>query len=375
MQNKKILLLLAITLLLFRDISFAKDITPAGNAVVEKNLVATPEITQEISLHRHKGPIVVATHRDKDHLIVSASDKKGLIATLDTKFDKDTKLSDFSGRTAQGESLIQFSASDNKYLVTYYWHLQSNTLYYKTVRLSDQKAFFSKNLNNNPALSSLAKDPQAEAKYTEATTFLNMFDFIMSNGYVPALDENLDPSMLVQNEYSIKKFDDKMLSLHTVSCWGSSVLCKEKDLYFTWDGTSWVPGMAKNKIEDPPSTVESIDLNGDSIEEKIAFIEDCFRDSCQYAWKLFSLSDDGRKYEEAIHWEGGGTFEGCAPNTRIKYSIDKTTKPFVTIVLEESTQIKVKSNPNSNYCEPEGWDKKIIRYQWDEKLQRFYDNL
>ena len=39
-----------------------------------------------------------------------------------------------------------------------------------------------------------------------------MLDFFLSNGYVPALDENLDRSILGKNEYSIKEFDNSTLS-------------------------------------------------------------------------------------------------------------------------------------------------------------------
>ena len=340
-------------------------------SLVEKYLSVVPETEKKVFIGSSKSPLVVAAYNDKGFIRLSVLDENGIVKTLDNKFDQETSLFDFSGRTAKGEIVIQFFAKDEKYAATYYWLLKTNTLYYKTVRLSDQRAFFSKNLGNNSEVSAIVKDPQAEAKYEEAATFFKMFDFLFSIGYVPALDENLDPDLIVQNDYSIKEFDDKTLSLNTFSCWGASVLCKEKDLYNTWDGTKWVSGLTKNKIEDPPSTDESIDLNGDNIEEKIALVEDCFRDSCQYAWSLYTLSSDGSKYDEAIRWEGGGTFEGCDPNTRVKYSVDNSTKPFPTLVFEESTQIKVKTEPNSNYCEPEGWNKKIIRYQWDEKLSRF----
>ena len=316
-----------------------------------------------IVLHRVKG--------FKKTLSILGKDK--IERTLPNSFARKTKIDGLRLQPlAVNRFSVAFTGIDGKYKVSYLWHLEKNVLYFKALNIATKKVIFSKNLPKNSPFNLLLRDAAGTKKMNQALARVAELNAEVRKGNVPVFGDNI-ADVLKSVTITISLINSKQLVVNNHLCIGmGSWICKEYPVQFSWSAGEWnrVKSEQSDLVQGPVGElVQSLDLNGDGVDEKIFQSGNCFRNYCEVSIVLYTLDSAKRRYvASGIGARGdqmAGECSGTFTTPHILVDVDAKPFPIIKTVIREFSQAD---------CE----EKKIGEvvtgiYQWDARRKKFME--
>ena len=316
-----------------------------------------------VVLHRVKG--------FKKTLSILGKDK--IERTLPNSFARKTKIDGLRLQPlAVNRFSVAFTGIDGKYKVSYLWHLEKNVLYFKAFNIATKKVIFSKNLPKNSPFNLLLRDAAGTKKMNQALARVAELNAEVRKGNVPVFGDNI-ADVLKSVTITISLINSKQLVVNNHLCIGmGSWICKEYPVQFSWSAGEWnrVKSEQSDLVQGPVGElVQSLDLNGDGVDEKIFQSGNCFRNYCEVSLDLYTLDSAKRRYvASGIGARGdkiAGECSGTFTTPHILVDVDAKPFPIIKTVIRKFSQAD---------CE----EKKIGEvvtgiYQWDARRKIFME--
>ncbi|MCH8887358.1 MAG: YARHG domain-containing protein, partial [SAR324 cluster bacterium] len=316
-----------------------------------------------VVLHRVKG--------FKKTLSILGKDK--IERTLPNSFARKTKIDGLRLQPlAVNRFSVAFTGIDGKYKVSYLWHLEKNVLYFKAFNIATKKVIFSKNLPKNSPFNLLLRDAAGTKKMNQALARVAELNAEVRKGNVPVFGDNI-ADVLKSVTITISLINSKQLVVNNHLCIGmGSWICKEYPVQFSWSAGEWnrVKSEQSDLVQGPVGElVQSLDLNGDGVDEIIFQSGNCFRNHCEVSLGLYTLDSAKRRYvASGIGARGdkiAGECSGTFTTPHILVDVDAKPFPIIKTVIRKFSQAD---------CE----EKKIGEvvtgiYQWDARRKIFME--